>query len=887
MPREALMKRLLDARRQRCVVIQGPAGSAKTSVLLAWRQALLTLDFDVAWLSLSPEDDDLVSFFSSLLESLAAVDEAIGHETGLLVGRAGEESAAEHWVITLVRGIADRKRDLVLMLDDAHFLKDPRVVQALRWLLDYAPVQLHVVLATRSALPLSLSRLRMQGLATELDWHDLRFSADESERFLRGQLGNIDDQDAQLVHELADGWAAGLQLFAITLKGRKGASFSRAQVRDAATFATYFEREVLATLASADLHLLTRAAVCTRFCASLCASLMARPDAVREIGARLAQLDGDDLFITHVSGAQESETWYRLHPLLREVLLARLAKLLEGERRALHAAAWRWFDAHGDTDEAVGHAVHAGDAQAAADMVLACAHGLLAKGELSRLAGLMRRLPPSEIAARFGLHLMSAFLQMYAGDVDALTQSIRHMESRGEPLGARQRYALTLLRGGLALQRDDTDSVVALLPELQRVPPDAGDFVRAGRGNILAWMFIHRGEYEQARKVLEESAPQGGAPRGVLLGRCMGGMSHVAEGQFVLAERVFFDVLAEAEQHGGAYIGIACMAAALLGEALYELNDVEAACRLLEKRIDVLEHISIPDTVLRALFVLANAHWLAGRRLEALAWLDRLEDYAQRHRVDRLLASALCLRSRWLLEEGQVDDGDAALLRLEALAARYSGAMRSTAWEIRVAAELARVRMCLHQNDFDSAMTRLVPLNALSEAGGRWCRVASLRVQMAIAETGRRNQAAARQHLVEALWLGHRLGLMRSLLDVSPQVCVMIEALQMDGSVDPVLGFYAQRVLESARQGPQSAKPQTRDARKIAADTLSERETEVLDLLAQTLPNKKIARVLGVSLDTVKWHLKSIYRKLDVSGRDEAVARMRDSHMSHLSGSPD
>ena len=195
--------------------------------------------------------------------------------------------------------------------------------------------------------------------------------------------------------------------------------------------------------------------------------------------------------------------------------------------------------------------------------------------------------------------------------------------------------------------------------------------------------------------------------------------------------------------------------------------------------------------------------------------------------------------------------------------------------------------MCLHQNDFDGAMTRLVPLNAMSEAGGRWCRVASLRVQMAIAETGRRNRAAARQHLVEALRLGHRLGLMRSLLDVSPQVGVMIEALQMDGSVDPVLGFYAQRVLESARQRRQSAKPQTREARKIAADTLSERETEVLDLLAQTLPNKKIARVLGVSLDTVKWHLKSIYRKLDVSGRDEAVARMRDSHMSHLSGSPD
>ncbi|SAK70096.1 ATP-dependent transcription regulator LuxR [Caballeronia arationis] len=99
--------------------------------------------------------------------------------------------------------------------------------------------------------------------------------------------------------------------------------------------------------------------------------------------------------------------------------------------------------------------------------------------------------------------------------------------------------------------------------------------------------------------------------QGTLLRRCIGGMSQVAEGQFVLAERFFSDVLAEVEQHGGAYIGIACMAGALLGEALYGLNDVDAACRLLDKRIDVLEHVSIPDTVLRAPIVLASAHWRA------------------------------------------------------------------------------------------------------------------------------------------------------------------------------------------------------------------------------------------------------------------------------------
>ncbi|MFM0340610.1 LuxR C-terminal-related transcriptional regulator [Paraburkholderia fungorum] len=874
MPRQALMARLIEARRQRCVVIQGPAGSGKTSAMLAWRQAILTLDFDVAWLSLGPEDNDLTSFFSGLLASLATVDESITSEAELLAGRDGDHCAAEHWVITLVRGMASRKRDLMLMLDDVQYLEDPRIFEALRWLLDYAPAQFHVVLASRRALPLSLARLRSQGLAAEIDLRDLRFSPEESERFLCEQLGRIEKRDAQALHELTDGWAAGLQLFAIDLKAKRGAAFAPMEVRDAEAFARYFEREVLVRLASDDLLLLTRAAVCSRFCAPLCAKLLKHTGSVGEIAGRLAHLDADNLFITQIGGGTDRATWYRLHPLLREVLLRRITGLSKADQRELHVAAWHWFDTQGYIDEAVHHAVLADDAQAAANMVEGCAHNLLVRGELRQLAGLIRRLPPEQVTARFDLHVVLAYLQMYAGETDALLQSIQQMESRSERRGPRQRYALALLRGGLALQRDDTDSVVALLPELQRVPPDADDFIFAGRGNVLSWMFIHRGEYDQARKVLEEGAPHDGAPRGILLGRCMEGMTHAAEGQVLLAERVFCDVLNEAEKQGAAYVGIACMAAALLGEALYELNDVEAALPLLEKRIDVLERVSIPDTVLRAMLVLASAHWLAGRRLEARECLGRLEDYAKRHRVDRLLANALLLRSRWLLEEGRVDEADAALLSCEALAKRYSGAVRSTAWEISVCADLARIAMCLHMNDFDGAMDRLKPLGALSEAGGRWCRVAGLRLQMSIAEKGRHNHKAAREHLIAALRLGHRLGLMRSLLGVPGQPQEMLGALLAEEAFDPVLAFYVQRLIEAGQaRVPVESKVSGVDG---ALGLLSERENEVLNLLALALPNKKIARVMDVSLDTVKWHLKNIYRKLDVSGRDGAVARMRD-----------
>ena len=127
MPRDALLARMLEARRKRCLVLQGPAGCGKTSMLVSWRQALMGLDFDIAWLSLSAEDNELGRFFDCLLASLAQVDPAIVREVAYLVGHGSDASAVEHWVIKLVQGVSSRARELVLIVDDLHHVDDPRV----------------------------------------------------------------------------------------------------------------------------------------------------------------------------------------------------------------------------------------------------------------------------------------------------------------------------------------------------------------------------------------------------------------------------------------------------------------------------------------------------------------------------------------------------------------------------------------------------------------------------------------------------------------------------------------------------------------------------------------------------------------------------------------
>ncbi len=871
--RAALLARLQDARRKRCIVVQGPAGSGKTSTLLAWRQALLPLNFDVAWLTLASEDDSPARLLDCLVASLAEVDPALVAEATLLLGRDSGEAALEHVVITLVQSIGSRPRELVMMFDDLQHLADPGVGRVLQWLLDYAPPNLHLAMGSRTALPLSLARLRARGELAEFDLRDLRFSADESERFLRERLGSIDARDAEELHRLTDGWVAGLQLFALDLKARPGGNFARVQLRDARAFADYFESEVLRRLAADDLALLIRAAVCSRFCAPLVAALTGRPQAAAQMTTRLAQLDHDNLFVQQV-GSHDGLTWYRIHPLLREVLVQRAAALPEAERRLLHDVAWRWFDAHGQIDEAVRHAVQAGDADAAAALVEQAAPALIARRELSALSVLMHRLPAAQAANSSVLRLVQAQLQLYARNLDALEHSLSELDARAATLTAPQRYHVTLLRGGLAMQRDDSDAVAAIAPALEGIPVDADTWAQVGRRQILAWMHMARDEYERARQLLAEAAQLRPTPAREGMGRSLLGLSYLLEGRLPEAERALRELLGAGEG-GGADTGNSLVAAGLLAEVLYELNELDAVTALLLPRIELLERTALPDAVLRALHSLALVHWNAGRRLEALSWLERLEDYALRHRLDRVLATALAVRLRIHLRLGETTRARAVLRRLEELGQRYAGSAPGTAAQLERMTERARADASLHWNDFNAAALRLEALLEQATRAPRWRLAANVRLMLAAAEEGRGRESVAQAHVLEALRIGHRLGLVRSLLDASPRVPALVGRLLQRGDLEPVLAFYAQRVIDAAvRRSPASARAP--EAVPAPIEAISEREREVLKLVAQALPNKKIARVLGVTPHTVKWHLRKVYAKLGVAERDEAVARMRD-----------
>lgn len=553
------------------------------------------------------------------------------------------------------------------------------------------------------------------------------------------------------------------------------------------------------------------------------------------------------------------------------MLRARVSALPQAEQQQLQAQARDWFFDQGHVDEAVRHALLAGEVEAAADIVEACAHDLMTRGSLSYLPNLLRKLPLEQIRERFGLQLVILQLHLFSFNFSEAQQIIDYLQANTHRLTRHQCETLLVNRGALAMQLDDTEAVWQLLPALHSIPADANDAGLTGRASLLGWLYMYTGNYTDMRQLLAEGDRLGTSPRRTLIGRCIQSASLIVEGRISEADHVCRVVLTEAQAFGDSMITATLSATTLLATTLYEQNSISEACRLLEPRQDALERASLPGGVLLGLLTLANSHWLMGRKLEAQAYLDRLEEHAQRYGLNRLSAWSLLTRLNWAIQKNQSVQAEQLVTRLDELAARQGAIDRGVPLIIKQLAIRAHIILHLYRLDYSKAADLLCEVIPRVEANSRWPLVTTLRLQLAIAERGRGNEVLAREQLLDALRMGHRLGLVRSVLDASQQMPAVLQQLLEQLPSDPVLSFYIQRLLAAAQPAPQAT-----SSSAMATKPLSERESEVLQLMAQAMTNKKIARILNVSPETVKWHLRNLFIKLRVTGRDEAIAKWRD-----------
>jgi len=849
-------------------VISAPAGSGKTTLL-----GQLEVEFAAKGVTgmrpvTARRDEGFDSLSRRIVDALQAAGATV--EAHDIAGDdVGPLERGEHFAIALIRALESFASPVALILDDAHWLADAASQQALQTLFEFGPENARVVVSSIRPMGINLWRTRDQGALLEIGFDELCFSVEETTA-VAAELGvSMQERDVAAVIRDSGGWAHGVVYLAGALAKQKGRQKRTDIALADAKFDDFMDRQLLSGLNGNATRLLIAWAVPDQFIPWMFRRL---PYGTAQ-EALLAELGESRLFLQPGGGGK---TWYQIRPLLRKKLRERFETWSEAERRAVHIACWQMWDEQNLPHEAVRHIAAAGQVDLAWSLAEEIAGKLFSAGDVATLEHLVHQVGPGPEGMRPGMHMWLAWVQLRDGQLDACAGTIALIDGNG--LAGAARFRLALLKGMLAVQRDDVTSAMLQLPELVNVPDDVDQISLAGRQNFLTWLHICENRFEEGRLLQAEVHPAiGGRPLvgtvfGTLAGKCLVALSHLAEGNMHIAERICRQVLDEARRSGPECVEALCWSAGLLAEILYELNDLRGVIALLGDKLDLVERVSLPDTVARAFIMFSRAQSVMGSPADALATAKRLEAFGAERGMPRLRAFGLYEQVVLHLQAGESSAAMQALERLETLAEQRARGDRYLAQGTGRLALRARIATQLFLGDLEKAQGTIAGLKNIV-GSHRVRRIAVLKVQLAVIAFIGEDHPKASANLVEALQLGRRLGLVRSLLDAHPRVAELVEHALAHAWLGELEAFHAQRLQDSAR--PYLAHPSAVADRQRLGDQLTGRELEIARLLQLAMPNKKIARLLHLSPETIKWYLKRIYARLGVSSRDEAVARLR------------
>ncbi|KVN64451.1 LuxR family transcriptional regulator [Burkholderia ubonensis] len=845
-------------------LVQAPAGYGKTSLLAQWRRECLALGRAVIWLS-ADERDDAPRLLQGLVQAVRTGCARPGF--GRLIARGAPDAArALEGMTAWLAEVAQLSIDALLIVDDAERLPAAGL-DALTYVLHNAPPNLRVVVAARRGLDHAAADLLAGGqcLLVGPDW--LRFTLDETIALVGARFAQRVDADAcARLFERVDGWPLGLQLAMAAMA--RAADPRQAVDALAARAGGTRDRLVellLANLSADDTAFLTQVSVVDRLHPSLCGALLDDAGA----SARLARLARDTpLFI-----ASDDSDWCRLHPLVRDALRDRLAAGPDAARGVLHARAAGWLDAHGMTDEAARHAYAAGQLELAYALAQRCLENAIKEGRIDDVLDWLARLPDAELDKRPALRIAVAW---------ALALGERHVEARRQIAGIlaapdtppAMRYECALILSAAAYYADEIDRFVELFEPWADFAPPPATWLAQMHANRLSARAIILGEPAQARR-FQQAAPRSETAAGfgyvARWGELITGFSYLCEGQRQLADDVLSPALARAEADLGRRHPLTCMFAALCAALAYEADRVDQAAALLANRLDVLEHAGIPDTVLLGYCTAARIALLRGLEHRAIDLLEALDAMGVARRLPRLSVASLAEQVRIHAARYREATCHALVERIDAIAAAefpaHGPLWRRPVVLLQASAHAGAALAARRWEDACAALDEAAALAREMNVGRARIEIMALGA-FALEQSGQDGRA----RLVEAMNLADVFGLTRTLADAHPAVADWARRVGDEAAASASPAGLARHALPQPRVVP----PAPRSAagpRAVPSVVLTPKERAILELLARNLSNKEIAVALAVGEETVKWHLKNLFGKLDASSRKHAVRR--------------
>lgn len=869
-PRSALLARLREAHESRLVLVCGNAGFGKTTLLAQWRQELLRQGEHVAWLSLSADEQRLPQFRTYLIGALQQIGLVVEDGTTLPT-EAQADLPVAGLVANIIEAVCQYGRNVHLFIDDYHHVEDASIHTLLQSLLDHGPESFHLAIASRTAPPLSISRMRLTGELTEIALPELPFTFEETQDFVAKSLGDVSVDDARLIHDIADGWPVCVQMICIRLKRSPANRAVLAQtLYRRADLQRYLSEDVVRHLAPAVVEFIEQVAVCRRFNADLARHVTGNPEAA----AMLERIERDNLFVLPID-VDSPTPWYRFHPLFANFLQDRLRERDPQRERDLHLRASRWFGAQGLTIEALRHAYYADDFETAARLIESADAPVRSMSFIRTLQRWMDQLPADKLLAHPTVLMLGCWALVAACRWRDAQRWLERLDAEPGPLPGDCATHVRYLRASIALQRDDSETAMTLLATTDF---DALDnrFLRQVHLADLSFAYCAAGRYDDARALHDRIAR---LPRAeilddlALVAESTLLLGHLLEGNQQDAIRVGSALLARAEREHGRRSVSAVNCAAFLADACYEAGAIDDAQATLANRLDLLR-FSSPEPMIRSMIV--HGRLVAARvgLEQALSDLDSDKAHCIELALDRPLAHLIAEQARLLLTSNHIDRAIALQAELDRIAAHYRNAAGMLA-EIDAIAAHAATRLAIAVDDYSTA---LALVERMREYGIRYVRrkyvaLADVLKAVALSFAGRDSEAA--QSLASGLAIARRFGLVRSIVDEGAKVRAFITSMQSSTALAADRDTLA--VILDAGGRASGVDPSDRAASRHVPpeDALKPRELEILTLIGESMPNKQIALTLNITLDTVKWNLKNIFAKLDVSSRYEAVTTAR------------
>ena len=870
--RPRLVRFAADAENKRLTVIKAPAGFGKTSLALTWLQPLRARGVSVAWLSIDAEDDEPVRFVYHLARALRHACGNLG-ESAIGLAAAASLTPAQSIISALINEFVAVGDEVCIFLDDYHLISLPAVHDALWFLIENMPSNVHVVLCTRIAPPLPLARLRAGNGLLELDVSMLRFDFEETRCFIEHECpGRLQPASIKALFARTEGWAAALRITASVLSRDSSKPHTEAAPPSGALypFAAYLG-DIVERLPSPMVEFMLRTSILDRLTAPLCEAITG----VKSSQAMLESIAARHLLLEPMDTEGK---WFRFHHLMGEYLHQRLQTHHEDEVAHLHRRACQWYSKNALWTDAVKHAISAGDIEDAVSLIGHCAMTLVTKGDLLTLLGWQRQLPARLMRSQVKVTLAIAWGMALAMRFDEVLPLLDSIEREAASTSADPEcihWECLAIRAVVAAFQDDAYRALALAERcLERPSTDmwtinvASYVARFGHwkaGNLEAHYAVPWIPY-----VSEED------PRNVFASvyrLCMLGHVEMQQLHFPLAERYFLESMRLAEHHAGPKSIAVALVAPMIGQLRYEQGRLDEAEALAADLMSVVDAAVFLDSALIAYWLLVRIAVARSNIVQAHALLDRAQKLSYARQWDRMNAAVLMERTRLCLVEGRVAEATASVAQLDRLAASAQAAGSSAAPDIATYWGLAAAYLAMAQGRAqDGADALNAALQTLERQRASYFAL-RLRVVLAVVWMTADERALAVEAFMEVLKAGAPVGLYQTIVEKGPCIVPLLQAVRDEMRVtqqSKELVAYVDHLLDSSRALYEPVEKTDRNAER---EPLSMRERDIVQLIARGQSNKEIARTLGIAPETVKSHVKSVFVKLAVEKRAQAVAR--------------